>query len=346
MTFDLGKKRIGQGQTLIIAEVAQAHDGSLGQAHAYIDAVADAGVDAVKFQTHIASAESTFDEPFRVKFSDQDATRFDYWQRMEFSAEEWALLAKHASDRGLVFLSSAFSPEAVDLLRKLDMPAWKIASGELGSSRLLECMMEDDRPFLVSSGMSPWSDLDGLTSILTNHKKQFAVMQCTSKYPTPLDRVGLNVLTEMRKRYDCPVGLSDHSGTVFPSLAVMSNKAEFVEVHVVFDKRMFGPDTLASIDIDELEFLCKSRDAFNVLHENPVDKDQMAAEFDEMRTMFGRSLALKQDLPAGTVLSLDDVTAKKPAGGIHENQRDRIVGLTLANDVAASRLLREEDFIR
>ncbi|WP_288349421.1 N-acetylneuraminate synthase family protein [uncultured Thalassospira sp.] len=346
MVFDLGKRVIGQGRPFIVAELAQAHDGSLGQAHAYIDAVADAGADAIKFQTHIAAAESTYDEPFRVKFSAQDATRYDYWRRMEFRAEEWGGLAKHASERGLVFLSSAFSPEAVELLRNLDMPAWKIASGELGSSHLLECMMEDDRPILVSSGMSSWSDLDRLISVLADHKKKFAVMQCTTKYPTPLEQVGLNVLAEMRERYDCPVGLSDHSGTVFPSLAVMSELADIVEVHVVFDKRMFGPDTCASIDIEELEFLCKSRDAFQVMHENPVDKDHFAAEFEEMRAMFGRSLALKRDLPAGTVLSVNDLTAKKPAGGIHQNQLDRVVGKKLARDVPASRLLREEDLFQ
>src|SRR5688572_14799461 len=96
-----------QSLCFLIAEVAQAHDGSLGIAHAYIDAAADAGVDAVKFQTHIAAAESTLDEPFRVKFSLQDATRYAYWKRMEFSPEQWAGLAAHAKERNLIFLSSA-----------------------------------------------------------------------------------------------------------------------------------------------------------------------------------------------------------------------------------------------
>ena len=93
----------------IIAEVAQAHDGSLGLAHAYIDAIADTGADAVKFQTHIAKAESTFDEPWRVKFSSQDKSRYDYWKRMEFTAEQWSELAEHSRSLGLDFLSSPFS---------------------------------------------------------------------------------------------------------------------------------------------------------------------------------------------------------------------------------------------
>src|SRR5262245_27728030 len=123
---------LGQGQPcMIIGEVAQAHDGSHGMAHAYIDAVANAGADAVKFQTHIASAESTPGEPWRVKFSRQDATRYDYWKRMEFTEEQWHGLKQHAQERGLQFLSSPFSVEAVELLKRVGVAAWKVASGEV-----------------------------------------------------------------------------------------------------------------------------------------------------------------------------------------------------------------------
>src|SRR5947208_14283489 len=101
--------RQGSGGCLVMGEVAQAHDGSLGLAHAYIDAIAKAGADAVKFQTHIAAAESTSSEPWRVKFSRQDATRYDYWKRMEFTEQQWQELADHACQSGLIFLSSAFS---------------------------------------------------------------------------------------------------------------------------------------------------------------------------------------------------------------------------------------------
>src|SRR4029078_10326501 len=115
--LSIAGRDVGPGSpAMVIAEVAQAHDGSLCLAHAFIDAVADAGADAVKFQTHIAAAESTLDEPFRVRFTQQDATRFDYWRRVEFTPEEWQGLAAHARERGLIFLSSAFSVAAVDLL--------------------------------------------------------------------------------------------------------------------------------------------------------------------------------------------------------------------------------------
>src|SRR5918999_425191 len=107
MTTIMPDKFIVPGRCLVIAEVAQAHDGSLGIAHAFIDAIAAAGADAVKFQTHFADAESSPSEQFRVKFSQQDATRYDYWKRLEFTEEQWAGLAQHARQRGIAFLSSA-----------------------------------------------------------------------------------------------------------------------------------------------------------------------------------------------------------------------------------------------
>ena len=159
--------RVGAPKTFLIAEVAQAHDGSLGSAHAFIDGAADAGVDAVKFQTHIAAAESTMDEPFRVRFSAQDESRYAYWQRMEFQATHWKALAGHARDRGLHFLSSPFSVEAAHLLANLGVPAWKVGSGEIRSRDLLQAMLDAGGPILLSTGMSPWREIDDAVQFLS-----------------------------------------------------------------------------------------------------------------------------------------------------------------------------------
>src|SRR5690349_13400803 len=134
------------GRCLIIGEVALTHDGSLGLAHAFVDAIANAGADAVKFQTHIAAAESTPAEPFRVKFSYQDATRYDYWKRMEFTEEQWRGLAQHCRERGVLFISSPFSLDAVDLLERVGQPVWKIASGETGNVQLLDRVLDTGAP--------------------------------------------------------------------------------------------------------------------------------------------------------------------------------------------------------
>ena len=138
----------------LIAEIAQAHDGSLGTAHAMVDAAAEAGADAVKFQTHIADAESSPAEPWRKRFSPQDETRYDYWKRMEFSESQWLALREHAVEKGLLFLSSPFSMEAVALLERVGVAGWKVASGEVTNYLMLDAMCATRKPIILSSGYS------------------------------------------------------------------------------------------------------------------------------------------------------------------------------------------------
>lgn len=185
-------------RVLVIGEVGQAHDGSLGMAHAFIDAIAAAGADAVKFQTHIAAAESRTDEPWRVRFSYEDDTRFAYWKRMEFDPDGWVGLRRHAHDRGLAFLSSPFSVEAVELLRRVGVAGWKVASGEVANPLLLDAVAVTGQPVLLSTGMSGWAELDGAVERLRDGGAgRLALLQCTSAYPVGPDQVGLNVLGEI-----------------------------------------------------------------------------------------------------------------------------------------------------
>ena len=186
-------KSFSPSHTLIVGEVAQAHDGSLGLAHAFIDAIARAGADAIKFQTHIASAESTPGEPWRIKFSRQDETRYDYWQRMEFTEGQWHGLKEHADERGLLFLSSAFSLEAVELLERVGVAAWKVASGEVSSGPLLDRMVATGLPVLLSTGMSPLDEIDLAVERIRQGGNSFAVLQCTSAYPCPPEKVCENL---------------------------------------------------------------------------------------------------------------------------------------------------------
>lgn len=342
--IEIGGLGVGQGcKAFLIAEVAQAHDGSLGIAHSYIDAAAESGVDAIKFQTHIAAAESTKDDVFRVPMSGQDQTRYDYWKRMEFTSEQWAGLAKHAEDRGLLFLSSAFSLEAVELLDALNVTAWKIGSGEFRSHEMLQAMAATAKPIIYSTGMCRYDEIDAAVGYFNQADVPFALLQCVSQYPAPLENVGLNVIDDYKVRYNCVAGLSDHTGTIFPSLAAMARGSDIVEVHVTFDRRMYGPDAAASLTFPEIEELVCARDAFHVMQQNPVDKDTMADELEVMRNIFTKSIALKVDLPAGTVLSQEMLAAKKPGTGIPFQDCHKIVGKKLLRDVSSDRLLKWGD---
>jgi N-acetylneuraminate synthase len=343
-SIKLGSRRIAwDAPCFVIAEVAQSHEGSLGQAHAIIDAVADGGADAVKFQTHIADAESTRDEPWRVAFSEQDAGRFDYWKRMEFTAEQWAGLHEHAARRKLTFLSSAFSIQAVEMLERVGVPAWKVGSGEIHSKDLLDAMIKTGKPILLSTGLSTWADIAAVVERLKEANVGCGLFQCTSKYPSPIEEVGLNIIKEMRNRFDCPVGLSDHTGRIEPSLTAVARGFDMLEVHVTFDRRMFGPDVKASLTFAELKQVVDLRDACALMDANPVDKVVLAADIAATRDIFTKSLAPRHFLAAGTVLTADMLVAKKPGTGIPAAAIEKLVGRELARDVQPDRLLRPDD---
>jgi N,N'-diacetyllegionaminate synthase len=327
---------------VIIAEIAQAHDGSLGTAHAYIDAVANAGVDAVKFQTHIAAAESTTAEAWRVKFSQQDITRYDYWKRMEFPEEQWIGLKQHAVERNLQFLSSPFCIEAVDLLSRVGVSAWKVASGEVNNTSMLERMASTGLPFILSTGMSNLGEVDRAVELIRSWQLPYTVLQCTSMYPTPPEKVGLNQINFLRQRYQCPVGLSDHSGVIYPGLAAAALGIDMLEVHVTLSREMFGPDVPASLTTAELRQLVEGIRFIEKMLAHPVDKDEMAQDLDGMRQLFTKSIVAKADLPAGTVLGLNHLAFKKPGNGFPPDRLNDLIGRRLISDVIADQQITEE----
>ena len=332
------------GECFVIAEVGLNHDGSLGLAHAFIDAVASTGADAVKFQTHIAAAESTLSEPFRVVFSRQDQTRYEYWQRMEFREDQWRGLADHAREQGLVFLSSPFSLEAVEMLSRIGMPMWKIASGEVSNHALLDRVAMTGQPVLLSSGMSPLAELDEAMARLEAQGADGSVLQCTTAYPCPPEKIGLNMLQVLRERFHCPVGLSDHSGTIYPGLAAATLGADVLEVHVTLSREMFGPDVIASLTIDELRQLVTGVRFIERMQAHPIDKEAAALETASLRSIFTRSVVLNTTLDAGTMLRADHLVAKKPGTGIPAARLPEVIGRRLRRRIEADTVLNENDF--
>lgn len=343
-SFKMGSRTVGlNAPCFVIGEVAQSHDGSLGIAHAFIDAIANAGADAVKFQTHIASAESTPDEPWRVKFSLQDATRYDYWRRMEFTEEQWRGLKRHADERGLQFLSSPFSMEAVDMLDRLGLSAWKVASGEINNIPMFERMAQARVPFLISTGMSTLREIDEVVKWVRERDLQLVLLQTTSEYPCPPERVGLNLIPFFKERYGCPVGLSDHSGTIYPGLAATLLGIAVLEVHVTLSREMFGPDNQASITTGELHQLVEGIHFMERMLANPVDKSSLARQLAPLRKIFTKSVVAVEDLAAGTVIREEHLSLKKPGTGIPPSRLKELIGRRLRRNVMRDKKLLEDD---
>jgi N-acetylneuraminate synthase len=327
----------------LIAEIAQAHDGSLGILYSYIDAVAKTGVQAIKFQMHIAEAESSPYEPFRVHFSKEDATRFDYWKRMEFTLEQWKGIKAHCDAVGLDFICSPFSNMAVDWLEEIGVKTYKVGSGEVNNFLLLEKIAQTGKPVIISSGMSNFKELDQTVAFLKNKKVAFSILQCTTAYPTKPEQYGFGVMQELSDRYQVPVGFSDHSAKVSTGIAAVALGASIIEFHVVFHRAMFGPDAIASLTLEETKQLAEAVHDIYLAQNSALDKNNNE-DFSTLKTIFEKSLAINKNLPAGHTLTFADLESKKPKGyGISAADFQQVIGRKLKADKTQWDFLNEED---
>ena len=329
----------------IIAEIAQAHEGSLGILLSYVKAVAKTGVSAIKFQMHIAEAESSIHEPFRVKFSVEDVTRYDYWKRMEFTFAQWQTIKKHCDNANIDFLCSPFSNLAVDWLEKLGVSQYKIGSGEVNNLLLLHKIAQTKKSIILSSGMSSFHELDQTVAFLKSRNCQFSILQCATAYPTLPHQYGLNVIQELKNRYNVSVGFSDHSAKPETCLAAVALGAEIIEFHAVFDRQMFGPDSQASLTINEVSKLVLAIKNIAAALQNPVDKSSNIA-YADVKQIFEKSLAINKNLPENHVLTFEDLEAKKPRDmGISANKFEEILGRKLNKPLQKWDFLSNDDLI-
>ncbi len=324
---------------LLIAEIGSVHDGSFGNATKLIEAAAAAGANVVKFQTHIAEAETLPNAPSPAYFKSEP--RMDYFRRTGFSLEQWQKLAAHCRENGVQFMSSPFSIEAVDLLEEVGNAIYKIPSGEVNNIPMLERIVETRKPVLLSSGMSNWAELDAAVEVLKKGGP-LCVMQCTSMYPCVPERIGLNVLVEMKERFKSQIGYSDHTLGFGAPIAAAALGATVIEKHFTFSKLMYGSDAKHSMEPGEFSILAAAlREVWTAMR-NPVDKDDLAP-FKDMKEIFEKSIVTTRDLSAGTVLRREDLAFKKPGNGIKAFDYKKVLGRELARSLPAQHLLSQGD---
>lgn len=325
---------------LIIAEIGSVHDGSFGNAMNLVEVAAKAGANAIKFQTHIAEYETTNYAPNPSYFSSED--RFDYFNRTSFNKEQWKKLKKHCEDLDVTFLSSAFSIEALQLLEEIDVKMHKVPSGEVTNLPLIEALANLGKPVLLSSGMSTWDELDAACNILKD-RTNFCVMQCSSLYPCPPEKIGLNIIPEMFHRYGCPVGFSDHSLGSTAAIGAALAGAVCIEKHITFSKLMYGSDAKNSMEPEEFSSFANSvREAW-VMASSSVDKNDVSI-YQDMKKTFQKSIVASKNLKAGVKIDADSLAFKKPGTGMQPNQAQSLIGKTLKEDVAADQQFKDEHF--
>jgi N-acetylneuraminate synthase len=318
------------------------HDGNFESAKELIELAKTVGADVVKFQTHIAEAETLRDAPNPPYFTGEP--RFEYFKRTAFTLEQWKALKAHAETQGIEFLSSPFSIEAVDLLEQVGVKRYKIPSGEVTNIPYLERVGRTRKPVLLSSGMSSWAELDEAVAVLRKAGcKDLTVLQCTSEYPCLPENVGLNILGEMRERYKLPVGFSDHTMTNEAAFAAVALGATVIEKHLTSSRNLYGSDAAHSLEPNEFADLVRGIRSLEQMLAHPVDMTS-TERFAQMKAIFEKSVVSVRDIAKGTVITAGMVGVKKPGTGIPAKRLREVIGKRARRDIPQDSLLSGEDF--
>jgi N-acetylneuraminate synthase len=343
----IGNKSIGPGQPVfVIAEAGVNHNGDLKMARALIDVAVEAGADAVKFQTFRAERLVTPDAPkaeYQLQTSGDSESQFEMLRRLELSADAHRELQSYCHERGIIFLSTPFDEEAVDLLDELGVPAFKISSGDLTNSPLLEHVAGRGKPVILSTGMSELSELIEAVSVLNLAGCENPVLlHCVSNYPAAPDEVNLRAMQTMRSAFDVPVGFSDHTEGIDVALAAVATGACVIEKHFTLDRTLEGPDHRASLEPAELRELVRSIRRV----EKALGSGRKVPTASEMETarVARRSLVAARDIPAGATLERDMVVMRRPGTGLSPAALDTILGQQTTREIAAGTLLEQDMF--
>jgi N,N'-diacetyllegionaminate synthase len=339
--FAVGTRELGSGcPTYVIAEIGSNHNRDLDIATRLIDVAAEAGADAVKFQTY--SGSRIYSRKARSKFLEQvsDKTPAELLEEISLPREWQAELARHARGRGVDFFSSPFDHQAVAELAELEVPLLKIASGEIVDLPLVRTAAATRIPLIISTGMATLAEIeDALRAAEGAGAEAVALMQCASVYPAPVERINLRAMETMQTAFGVPAGLSDHTLGIAVPIAAAAMGAAMVEKHITLDRSMPGPDHSFAIEPDELAAMVRGiRDAEAALGDGRKDGPG-PEELEENYTLARRSLIATRDLPAGTVLEPEMVTVKRPGFGIAPKHLELVLGRTLRADVEADDVL-------
>jgi N,N'-diacetyllegionaminate synthase len=335
------EERIMRNGVVVIAEIGMTHDGSFGLAKNIVRAAIEAGADVIKFQWHIADAETLASAPTPPYF--QGERRIDYFRRTEFTLSQFMELVELCRCENVIPCVSIFSQEALALALTAGFDVIKIPSGEVSNLPLLEEIAASSVDVICSSGMSNWSELD--EAIRTLRSSPFlAVLQCTSLYPTPAERVGLNVIGELRDRYGIPCGLSDHTLNSATAIAAVAMGARIVEKHFTLSKKMYGPDAQFSLEPDEFRQLVNDIRYVAAALKSPIDKSDVSS-FGEMRLVFQKSIVAARDIAQGEILTKTDLAFKKPGNGIPAAQYEFFIGKSARSDIKKNDYLSYESIV-
>lgn len=338
MTISIDGRRVGEGEpVVIIAEAGINHNGDIKKAKQLIDAASDCGADIIKFQTHLPEYEMLQED---VTASYIGESFFNLLKRCELSEDNHITLKEYSVKKRITFLSTPFSREAVDLLERIGVPAYKTGSGELTNIPLLSYIASKGRPMIVSTGMSELDEISETLDAITKINKQIVLMQCTSTYPTRYEDVNLKAIEVLHNRFGLPIGLSDHSEGIYTALGAVALGACVIEKHFTISSDWDGPDQKASIEPDELSELVKG---VRTVHKACGNEKKVINDEEPVRKMARESIVYIEDLTEGATLTDNTVWVKRPGTGIPAKRLGEVLGRRIKHSVKADTMVKWSD---
>lgn len=347
--LNLSGRLVGPGEPPhIIAEIGSNHNGDMQLAKQLIDAAKSCGADAVKFQSWSkCSLISKAEYARNTEYADKKkhfGTLEEMVEKYQFTPEQHREVVAYCQEKEIAFLSSCFSPEEVDLLESLGVPAFKIASMDVNHLPLLEYVASKGRPVMLSTGMATLGEIErALNTLQRGGAGPIALLHCIAVYPPPYEIINLRNMATLRQAFDVPVGFSDHTlGTAIP-LAAIALGACIIEKHFTVDKEVEGWDHAISADPGELEVIVREgRNVFAALGSTVRTVGEIEME---KRKAFRRRVVVKRAVKRGETLRVEDLDFKRPGIGIHPDELAYVIGRSLARDVAPEDELEWSDLV-
>ncbi|EHD8284884.1 N-acetylneuraminate synthase [Campylobacter upsaliensis] len=330
-------------KVLIIAEAGVNHNGDINLAKKLIEQAAKAGADVVKFQTFKANScvsVSAKKAKYQLETTAKEESQLEMIQKLELSYESHFELMKHCKKHGIAFLSTPFDLESVEFLRGLDLPYFKIPSGEITNLPYLKAVTKCKKRVLLSTGMANLGEIEAALTILRkNGTRNITLLHCNTEYPTPFEDVNLNALKTLKEAFKLEVGYSDHTEGIVASLGAVALGAVVIEKHFTLDKTMEGPDHRASLEFEELKALCKGIRELEKALGSGIKK---ASKSEAKNKIIARkSLVAKREIQKGEKFSIENLTTKRPGSGISAMRYEEYLGKRALKTYKKDELINE-----
>lgn len=329
LTVRIGGRAIGAGQPVfIIAEAGVNHNGDMKLAKKLIDAAANAGADAVKFQTFTPEelvSEAAPQAAYQAVNTGKEESQISMLRGLVLPHKEHGALKKYAEEKGLVFLSTPFSILDADFLETLDIAAYKIPSGELNNLPFLAHIAKKGKPILLSTGMGTLEEVREAVSVIQkNGATEVAIFHCTSEYPAPPADINLRAMQTLASEFGLPTGLSDHSEGICVPIAAVALGACIIEKHFTLDRSLPGPDHKASLEPCELKEMIRCIRVIEQSLGSP-EKKPSKGELDTVRVA-RKSIVARRDIAQGATIAAEDIYIVRPGTGIPPKHFDEVIG--------------------